>query len=222
MSITVGKWTQHSSQYWVKWMQISRLLDPFQYGSLVHDRKCHMTRIVDWHSYLRILIGLSRFSWIPQLNTGKALQVKARNLPSYHLTVRRNKIWDIERVVEHITNSVVCTKDSRFKCTQEGYVLWLQHIFQHHLIKGTIFGKKLLNSICGLWFSLQLLFETFLIPRRIQRDIVMSVETSSCKVPVMLVGFSPKTQTSNFFKICPVGIELLHADRQVDGHTWRS
>ena len=48
--------------------------------------------------------------------------------------------------------------------------------------------KMLLNIKYVLWFSLQLLSETFLIPR-IQRDIVINVKTSSCKVPVILVGF---------------------------------
>ena len=31
-------------------------------------------------------------------------------------------------------------------------------------------------------------FETFLIVRRIQRDIVINVKTSLCKIPVILVG----------------------------------
>jgi hypothetical protein len=39
------------------------------------------------------------------------------------------------------------------------------------------------------WFSLQLLSKIFLILRRILRDIVINVKTSSCKVPVILVGF---------------------------------
>ena len=43
--------------------------------------------------------------------------------------------------------------------------LWLHHIFRHYLKNGTIFGKKLLNIKCAFWFSLQLLFETFLILR---------------------------------------------------------
>jgi hypothetical protein len=67
---------------------------------------------------------------------------------------------------------------------------WLHHNFRHLLKNGTIFlKKKLLNIKCVFWFSLQLLFETFLILRRIKRDIVISVETSLCKVPVILVGF---------------------------------
>ena len=55
--------------------------------------------------------------------------------------------------------------------------LWLYHIFQHYLINGTIFGKNLLNIKCVFWFYLQLLFETFLILRRIQRDIVINVKS---------------------------------------------
>ena len=39
-----------------------------------------------------------------------------------------------------------------------------------------------------LWFSLQVFFATFLVLRRIKRDIVINV-TSSCKVPVILTGF---------------------------------
>jgi hypothetical protein len=40
-----------------------------------------------------------------------------------------------------------------------------------------------------LWFSLHLLFETFLILGRIQRDIVINVKTYSRKVTLILVGF---------------------------------
>jgi hypothetical protein len=47
----------------------------------------------------------------------------------------------------------------------------------------------LLNIICVFWFPLQLLSETFLILRRIQRDIIINVHRSSCKVPVILVRF---------------------------------
>jgi hypothetical protein len=82
------------------------------------------------------------------------------------------------------------------------------------------------------WFSLQLLFGTFLILRRIQRDVVINVKASSCKVPVILVWlwckfnfldrFSKKAQISNFIKIRPVGAELFHADRQRDGRTGMS
>ena len=42
---------------------------------------------------------------------------------------------------------------------------------------------------CVFLFSLQLLSETFLILRRIQRDITMNVKTILCKEPVILVAF---------------------------------
>ena len=98
--------------------------------------------------------------------------------------------------------------------------LWLYHIFRHYLINGTIFWKKLLKIKCVFWFSIQLLSQTFLILRRIQRDIVQNVGTSSCKVPVILVGFqrnfnfldrfSKKAEVLNSVKIRPVEAELLH------------
>ena len=61
--------------------------------------------------------------------------------------------------------------------------------FRHYLINGAIFGKTLLSTKSVFWFSLQLLSKTFLILRIIQRDIVINVKTSSCKVPVILERF---------------------------------
>jgi hypothetical protein len=49
------------------------------------------------------------------------------------------------------------------------------NIFPHHLLNDTIWRKKyiyILNIKCVFWFYLQLLSETFLILRRIQRDII--------------------------------------------------
>jgi hypothetical protein len=69
--------------------------------------------------------------------------------------------------------------------------LWpvrLYHSFPHYLINDKIFGKTLLNIKRVFLFS-QLLCEIFLILIRIQRDIIISVHTSSCKVPVILVIF---------------------------------
>jgi hypothetical protein len=68
--------------------------------------------------------------------------------------------------------------------------VWLDHILRHYLINGTIFRKKKsLNMKYVFLFSVQLLFETFLILRRIQRLIVINVKTSLSKVPVVFVGF---------------------------------
>jgi hypothetical protein len=56
--------------------------------------------------------------------------------------------------------------------------VWPYHIFPHYFINGTIFGKKLSNIKCVFWFSLQLVSETFLILRRIQRDITINAHRS--------------------------------------------
>jgi hypothetical protein len=68
--------------------------------------------------------------------------------------------------------------------------VWLYQIFPHYLINGTTFGKKLLNIKCVFRFYLQILSEIFLILRRIQRDIIINVHMSSCKVPLFLSDFN--------------------------------
>ena len=50
--------------------------------------------------------------------------------------------------------------------------------------------KKLLNKKYVFWFSLQHLSEIFLILRRTERDVIMHVIKSSCKVPVIKFKFS--------------------------------
>ena len=72
------------------------------------------------------------------------------------------------------------------------------------------------------WFSLQILFETFLILRKKQPDDIINSHRYSCKVPVILVRlywnlyfldwFSKKySQVSNFTKFLPVGVQLFPA-----------
>jgi hypothetical protein len=99
--------------------------------------------------------------------------------------------------------------------------VWLYHIFLHYLINGTIFGKPLLNIKCVFWFSLHLLSETFLILRRIQRDITINVHRSSCRVP-LLSDFNEtwifwtdfrKILISNFLKIRPSGSLVVPCGR---------
>jgi hypothetical protein len=64
-------------------------------------------------------------------------------------------------------------------------------IFFHIISQMTRFSreKKLLNIKCVFSFSVQLFSETFLILRRIQRDIVIDVKTFPCKVSAMFVRF---------------------------------
>jgi hypothetical protein len=60
-----------------------------------------------------------------------------------------------------------------------------------HISQKTQFSKKkkLLNTKCVFWFSLQLSSETFFILRRNERDIIKSVHRSSSKVPGIPVPF---------------------------------
>ena len=63
----------------------------------------------------------------------------------------------------------------------------LYNIFQHYLIKSTIFEKKKILSIkCVILFSLQLLSDKFLIRGTNVGDII-NVHRSSCKAPVIPV-----------------------------------
>jgi hypothetical protein len=68
--------------------------------------------------------------------------------------------------------------------------VWLYHIFPHYLINGTIVGEKLLNIKCVFLFSLQLLSETFVILKRIQRDIVINVHRIHVKYELFSSDFN--------------------------------
>ena len=65
----------------------------------------------------------------------------------------------------------------------------IYHHIRHYLINGTIFRKKLLDIKFVFWFSLQFLSKRLLILRLIQRDIVINVKKSSCKVTMILARF---------------------------------
>jgi hypothetical protein len=64
----------------------------------------------------------------------------------------------------------------------------LYNIFPHYLINGTIFGKKILEHKMCFDFPLELLFATFIILRRTERDVIKKVYRSSCTVLIILVG----------------------------------
>jgi hypothetical protein len=82
------------------------------------------------------------------------------------------------------------------------------------------FRKKVIEHKMCVLIICTILSKTFLILRRIQRDVI-KVKTSSCKISIILVGFRSwqsfeKTQISDFIKMRPVGAELFHADGQTD------
>jgi hypothetical protein len=68
--------------------------------------------------------------------------------------------------------------------------VWLYHIFAHYPINGTIFGKKVIEHQLWIPIFCTTFVETFLILRRMQRDIIVSIYMSLCKVPVILVRLS--------------------------------
>jgi hypothetical protein len=76
----------------------------------------------------------------------------------------------------------------------------LYNTLPHYLINGTIFEKKLLNTKCVFWFSLQLLYETFFILRRNEWDTIKNVYWSSCKVPLFLSDFNETWILSTEFR----------------------
>jgi len=82
--------------------------------------------------------------------------------------------------------------------------------------------KKKLNITCGFLYPLQRFSETFLIPRRIQQNIIINVHRSPRKVPAGLARFntnflnkkiSKRLQIPNIMKIYLVGAELFHANK---------
>ena len=96
-------------------------------------------------------------------------------------------------------------------------------------------GKKYFIVKCVFWFSLQILSETFLILRRIQRDIITNIYIYiyiyiyiglHVKYPPFLsyfqqtwifsYRFSKYAQLRKFMKIRTVRAELVRADRQTD------
>ena len=112
--------------------------------------------------------------------------------------------------------------------------LWparLYSVFPRYIINGTIFEKKKLqNTKCVFWFSLQFMPEIFLMLRRTGGGTIIQVCWSPCKVYVVLVIFQwnlffskyfrQNAQISNFTKIRPVGAQLFRVGGRTDGQTW--
>jgi hypothetical protein len=101
--------------------------------------------------------------------------------------------------------------------------VWLYIILPHHVINSTIFGWKFLNTKCVSWSQLQTLSETFLVVRKIQRAIVINVQTSECKIRVIVADLNETWIFSIDFgkiswKALQVGAKPFHADGDTDRH----
>jgi len=92
-------------------------------------------------------------------------------------------------VIQHVKNMNLIILSS-VACPALQYFSFLAY----YVINGKIFGNKLLDTKCLFWFPLQFLPETFLILRRIQRDIIINVQRSACKVAVILVRLLHKVE----------------------------
>jgi hypothetical protein len=81
-----------------------------------------------------------------------------------------------------------------------------------------------------LFYSLEILTETFPILRTIKHNVI-NVHRSSCKVPIILVEcklnlnflgvFLKHCVIRNFMNTRPVGTELFYVDRQTERQTDR-
>jgi hypothetical protein len=96
-------------------------------------------------------------------------------------------------------------------------------------INDTNLGKCSLNTKCVLWFSAQLLSQTFLILKRIQRDSITNVHRSSCLVTFILLRYYEiRIFSTDFIKILNYQIswKSLHWEprcyMRTDGQTWCS
>ena len=87
---------------------------------------------------------------------------------------------------------------------------------------------NLLNLKCVFWLSLHIWSDTFLILRRLDRDIIINLKCVHIKYKLFLSGcyeswilekIARKFEIFNFIKIPPVGSYLLHGERRTEGET---
>ena len=107
----------------------------------------------------------------------------------------------------------------------------MYNIFPHYLINGMGFRKKLMNMKCMFWFSLQLLYEIFLILRRTQQDMIKNIYTGlNVKYRQFLSDFNETwIFSTDFQKIHQISWKSIQwepscsmcTDRWTDGQTDR-
>jgi hypothetical protein len=167
-------------------------------GSFSHDYGLKTFPSAPWCGlHCQFQLQASLYFYIPVLHSTQSSQIFTRYKPKEeryctHVTLLQmkcNKYYILHVGVWALACSLIYPA-----CNAPRYChlwpLWFQHVLRHYVINTTIFEeKKLLNTECVFWFFLQSLFKIFLILTRIQRDTVINIKTSSCKVPVTLVRF---------------------------------
>jgi hypothetical protein len=184
---------------------------------------------------VRITEGLLYFEIYTVFCNGISSSV-TRQAMYVHVTWRRVRltIVVVQKQKFYIFWVCVCSLSYPERNAHASYChLWpapLYNIFPHYLINGTIFVKNLLNIKWVFWFSLQILFELFLMLRRTERNMAIRVYTYSCKVTylrkiVMKLEFCRKIleKYSNikFHSKPSGGIRVVPCGR-TDRQKWRS
>jgi hypothetical protein len=154
----------------------------------------------------------------------------------YTLTYRRLLVqplfrWKSGKCSFHILIVRLYSWLSSTQCARVIFSFWPARLAPQYVStlphwRHVILQNKSYWSYTLFWFSPQLLYETFLIVRNIQRDTIIHKNMSSCTVPVIHVRFqwnlylriifSKNTQVSNFKKTFPLGAQLFRADGQTD------
>jgi hypothetical protein len=106
-------------------------------------------------------------------------------------------------VIQHATHIFLFTVFCRLRSAR------LYDIFPHYLINSMIFGGKKNYCRKTCFDFLYTISLKYFIPRRIQRDIFINLNTASYKIPVLLVIFKKKIGFSR------------HMDTQTDGRMGR-
>jgi hypothetical protein len=159
--------------------------------ALLPFRRKACLRIFPLLKIRRLRPGLNPRTWVPEASTLAPRPPKplTSNVTLRHirfttvavekqLSIIYSDCTSVASFTQHATGTCGIILPS-VACLAVHYVSTLSHK-RHNC------WRKLFDIKCMFWFSLQHLSETFLI-LRIRQDIIMKVNRSSCKVPVILV-----------------------------------